>query len=293
MAMTAAEAYAARRDAVDAQSARIFGEPPQQRDRWGGRAAQRFRQDPHRPLDPNLTVIASYVQPEDVVIDVGGGAGRVGLPLALRCREVIDVDPSGGMRAEFEASQVEAGITNARFVQADWLEAQDIQGDMSIVANVTYFVRDIVPFIQKLEAASRRRVMITVWSVPHPDRNAEIFRLVYGEEQQPVPGYRELLAVLWEMGILPDVRVLLRVEDTEFTDPQTREETVERASQGMAPPWALPRLGSDFETRARTLIEAHFDELYAHTAKGFLPRRGHNAREMLITWETAPTRSQA
>ena len=205
--MTAAETYAARIDAVSTQRLRLHGHQPPD-DRFGGAVAQRFRADPHRRLDANLQVVASYVQPEDVLIDVGGGAGRVGLALALRCRQVINVDSSPGMLAEFTACATEAGITNARSVLADWLAAADISGDVSMASSVTYFVRDIAPFIEKMVAASRRRVMLTLWSVPTDDQSAPLFRLVYGEEKAPVPGYRELLPVLWEMGILPDVRVL-------------------------------------------------------------------------------------
>src|SRR5438105_15496105 len=70
--MTAAETYAARIDARRAQRARLHGAPPPD-DPWAGPVAQRFRADPHRPLDANLAVLASYTQPEDVLLDVGGG----------------------------------------------------------------------------------------------------------------------------------------------------------------------------------------------------------------------------
>jgi hypothetical protein len=93
--MTAAHTYATLLDAVHAQRLRLHGPQPAE-DRFGGPVAQRFRADPHRRLDANLQVVASYVQPDDVLIDVGGGAGRVGLPLALRCRQVINVDSSPG-----------------------------------------------------------------------------------------------------------------------------------------------------------------------------------------------------
>src|ERR1043166_5494702 len=117
--MTAAEIYAARIDAIRAQRARLHGALPAS-DPWGGLVARRFRADPHRPLDANLAVLASYIRPEDVCLDVGGGAGRVALPMALRCREVLVVDASPGMGTEFAAVAAEAGITNARFVHANW-----------------------------------------------------------------------------------------------------------------------------------------------------------------------------
>jgi hypothetical protein len=280
--MTAAETYAARIDAVYAQRLRIHGHQPSE-DRFGGPVAQRFRADPHRTLDANLLVVASYVQPDDVVIDVGGGAGRVGLPLALRCRRVINVDPSPGMLAEFEACAAGAGITNVRAVLADWLAAADISGDVSLASSVTYFVHDIVPFIEKMVAASRRRVLLTLWSVPSPNQSAPLFRLVYGEEQAPAPGHRELLPVLWEMGILPDVYVLPDVPlipgATRQVLPQTPQDAVHWALQGR---WLRP----DDQARARDLVEAHFHELFAQGPGGFRPLWYREARQLLITWET-------
>src|ERR671931_2568679 len=145
--MTAAQTYAALIDAMHAQRSRIHGQQPAA-DRFGGPVAQRFRADPHRSLDANLQVVACYVQPDDVFIDVGGGAGRVGLALALRCRQVINVDSSPGMLAEFEACAAQAGLTNVRAVLADWLVAADIAGDVSLAFSVTYFVHDIGPFIE-------------------------------------------------------------------------------------------------------------------------------------------------
>jgi SAM-dependent methyltransferase len=229
-------------------------------------------------------VLASYTRPQDVLLDVGGGAGRVSLPLALRCREVITVDASPGMGAEFVAAAAEAGIQNARFVHANWLEAEDLQGDVALTSNVTYFVRDIVRFIEKLAIAARRRVMITVWSVANPNQNTPLFHLVYGEEPVAVPGYRELLPVLWELGILPDVHVLPGVPLVPggamgAQMPQTPDDAVQLALQGQ---W----LGLQDHVRARHLIEERFSELFAPSPEGFRPLWRQEAREMLITWET-------
>ena len=203
--MTAAQAYAARIDAVNAQQARVHGQQAPH-DPWGAAAAilalqeqspschaghdticswrTIFRFDPHRTLDANLEAIALFVEPEETLIDVGGGAGRIALPLALRCRETINIEPSPGMKAVFEALAAAAGIPRASVVQAHWLEAEGIEGDVVVCADVTYFVRDIVPFITKLQAAARHRVILTVWSVPPPNRRAPLYRLLYGEAQE-------------------------------------------------------------------------------------------------------------
>ena len=54
----------------------------------------------------------------------------------------------------------QAGITTPA---PSWLRlaAADVSGDVSLASSVTYFVHDIVPFIEKMVTASRRRVMIT------------------------------------------------------------------------------------------------------------------------------------
>ena len=277
-AATAADEYAARCDAVREQSLRLFGPSPP--DIWTGQAAAQFRFDPRRELDANLATLASYVAPDDAVVDVGGGAGRVSLPLALRCRETVTVEPSAGMAAEYADLARQAGIANARLLPCGWLEADGVAGDVVLTCDVTYFVRDIVPFIEKMQAAARRRVMITVWSQPPPNRAAPLFRRVYGEEQAAFPGHRELLPALWDMGILPDVRVLPGPSWWETWQFATREEAVESALLGR---WSQ---GPDRE-RAQAAFEAEFDALFAPDVNG-----GYRAiwrtpmRELLITWET-------
>jgi len=82
--MDAAQTYAERIDTVSTQRTRLHGGECQD-DSWGGTTARRFRFDPHRQLGANVETIVSYVQPGDTVVDVGGGAGRVSLSLALRC----------------------------------------------------------------------------------------------------------------------------------------------------------------------------------------------------------------
>lgn len=280
--MGAIEDYAALIDAVNSQRERL--QDPPRPDVWGGVTAERFRADPKRQMEDNYEVLAGFVRPDDVFVDAGGGAGRLSLPMALRCRHVINVDPSPGMGQEFQESMAEAGISNASFVLSDWLDSDGVQGDVVLAANVTYFVRDIDRFAAKLEAAARRRVIITLWSVPNPMHNARLFQMVYGEEQAMVPGHTQLLPALWEMGILPDVRFLPQV--TTFDGvlqspsyPQSKDDAVEMASAGI---WLAPH----HRDRGEAVVRENFQELFEEGPEGFVPQWLPDAREVFITWET-------
>ncbi len=274
---SAADKYAAMLDAVREQQLRLFGPLPA--DIWTGQSAAQFRFDPHREVDRNLSELASYVGPDDVAVDVGGGAGRVSLPLALRCREVLTVEPSAGMAAEYEGSRQEAGITNARVVPSGLMDAVGIEGDVAVTCDVTYFIRDIVPFIERMQTVARRRVMICVWSEPPPNRGADLFRRVYGEPLAPMPGHRELLPVLWDMGILPDVRVLTDPTWWETWRYATRDEALDSVIFGR---WSREGVRDS----ARRIFDEQFDELFATDGDGFRAIWRKPMRELLITWET-------
>ena len=286
-ARTAADQYAARVDAVLAQRTRLRGPQPPG-DLFAGVPADHplLKSDPRRPLDPNLEMIAAYIAPDDVVIDVGGGAGRVSLPLALRCREVINVEPSGAMSAGFTANATQAGITNVRVIVSDWLTSAPPVGTVALVNHVTYLTREIVPFIEKLEQVGRRRVLITVNSPPPPSWHRVLYHLVHGETEEVVPGHGELVNVLWELDILPDIRVLPLHTARPIIPAPTREAAIagEMARFG-GDQWALWPLDSALEQRLRGLLEARFDELFAAGPEGFSPRWITPGREILITWQ--------
>jgi cyclopropane fatty-acyl-phospholipid synthase-like methyltransferase len=176
VAETPAEIYAAL--VRDTETQRL-PEPAERRgtERWGA-GAERFREDPFRENE-TLTALLSFIQPDDKVLDIGGGAGRY-LPLALRCREYVNVEPSPGMGAQFQQAVRDANVANATWLHSDWLGA-DIDGDVCFTANVVYYIGDIVPFVRKLHDVARRRVMIVMHSVPPTNIGADINRAVHGE----------------------------------------------------------------------------------------------------------------
>jgi SAM-dependent methyltransferase len=285
--MTAAEHYAARVNAVLAQRARLRGTEPSG-DLFGDLDPDHplLKADPRRPLDANLTALADLIEPSDAIVDVGGGAGRMSLPLALRCRSVTNVDPSASMGAAFLANAKAAGIGNVGLVKGDWLAADMPQGSVALVNHVTYLTRDIVPFIEKLERAGSRRVILTVNAPPPPSWNRVLFELVHGEAEEVVPGHAELMSVLWEMGRLPDLTMLLPQNVRYIVPLPSRAAALAYAVQRLAnEQWAHWPVAAAFEAHARATVEQHFDELYAQGPDGFTPRWIALGREVLITWQ--------
>ena len=246
------------------------------------RAAARFRADPRRELSADAAAIAEYVQPGDVFMDVGGGAGRYSLPMALRCKEAICVDPSPGMGREFTASAAEAGIGNARFVEADWVEApNDVTGDVTLVAHVTYFVPHIRPFIEKLVSQTRRRVIIAIGSVPPPNQGADLYEMVEGEPLARVPDQRVLLPVRWDLGILPEVRIAGSAASTGMGPRAyaSRDDAIDQMVRGAAGENLL------LAERTRGIVESRFGELFKPSPAGGYERATVSPRLLLITWE--------
>jgi len=116
--------------------------------------------------------------------------------------------------------------------------------------------------------------------VPPPNSNPALYALLNGEPQALVPGHRELLPVLWDLGILPDVVVVPGYSQTTAQPIGARERVVAQAARA-------PGDDPTEAARRRTLIEAHFDELFAAVDGGYAPRDSAGAQDLLITWPTA------
>ena len=271
---SAAERYAAVHDA--ALAAGRFADHRRRADHWAD-LAELFRLDPRRPRDASLDVLTGYLQPDDCLVDVGGGAGRVSLALADCVSEVVLVEPSAGMREQFVAARDDAGITNAR-VTTDWWMDSEETGDVIHLSDVTYFVRDIAPFIAKLHNSARRRVVIAVWRPTPGDMGSGVRDIVLNESPPRWPGMPELAAVLWEMGLLPEIRPL---PDPPWWISDSERDLSPEAAIDLAVQWLDHE---DLETRA--MVSAKLDLLFDRSDAGLVPGWLNRARQVLLTWET-------
>ena len=275
---SAAGRYAAVYDA--ALAADRFSDHQMPGDHWAD-LAELFRLDPKRPRDANLAAVAEYLEPTDVFLDVGGGAGRVSLALADCVHEVVLIEPSAGMREQFIAARDEAGISNTRIATDWWMDLDEV-GDVIHLSDVTYFVRDIVPFVIKLHNSASRRVIIQLWRPTPGDMGSMLKEAVLGESPPSWPGLPELSAVLWEMGLLPEIRPL---PDEPWWLTDAERDLIEESAIDLAMRW----LESE-DDHTRSIVASNLERLFVRSPKGWTARWMSDPRAVLITWETGGRR---
>lgn len=164
-----------------------------------------FVADPRRTDEPTLEMLRAMAAPDESWLDIGAGAGRYALPLALRVREVTAVEPSAGMRRALRAGIDEHGLTNVRVIAGTWPEALELlaplpAADVALIAHVGYDIEEIGPFLAGMEAATRDRC-VAVLTDRSPASVADPFwPLVHGEERVALPALSDLLELLHARG---------------------------------------------------------------------------------------------
>jgi len=211
IARAAAEAaWAARVRAHHEQTARVR-ETPEGGDFYAP-VSRLFIADPRRTDDEVLEHLLPLALPGDAWLDIGAGAGRYALPLALRVREVVALDPSPGMLAALAEQAAEHAIANVRTIEARWPVDPSVgsppSADGVLIANLGYDVEAIGPFVDALESVAGR-VCVAILADRQPSAPAHVFwPPVHGEERAALPAFDDFLALLRARGRSPrEIRV--------------------------------------------------------------------------------------
>jgi SAM-dependent methyltransferase len=199
IARAAAEAaWAARVRAHHEQTARVR-ETPEGGDFYAP-VSRLFVADPRRTDDEVLDRLLPLALPDDTWLDIGAGAGRYALPLALRVREVVALDPSQGMLAALGEQAAEAGIANVRSIEARWPVDSESgpapSADVAFIANLGYDVEAIGPFLDAMEAAAGRLCVAILADGPPAAAAHAFWPLVHGEERIALPALDDFVALL-------------------------------------------------------------------------------------------------
>ncbi len=177
-----------------------------------------FIADPRRSDadDATLAALRSMARPGERWLDVGAGAGRYALPLALAVApgEVTAVEVSAGMLSALREGMRTHGIDNVGVVEGRWPAVAAETGaafDAALIAHVGYDIESIGPFLDALEGAATTCVAVMMDRTPASI--AEPFwPPVHGEPRIPLPAMPEFVALLRARGRSPEVRLVERTE---------------------------------------------------------------------------------
>jgi CTP:molybdopterin cytidylyltransferase MocA/SAM-dependent methyltransferase len=203
--------WVARVRANDEQSLRVRETP--EPDDFYGPVAGIFVADPRRQGDAVLDVLVGLSRPDDRWLDIGAGAGRFALPLALHVREVVALDPSPSMLGALRDGMERHGIDNVRTVEGRWpvdgpaFDAAP-RADVALVAHVGYDVEAIGTFLDAMEAAAVR-LCVAVLAARVPSWPAGRFwPPVHREVRIELPALGPFIDVLIERGSSPRVTTI-------------------------------------------------------------------------------------
>jgi hypothetical protein len=128
------------------------------------------------------------------------------------------------MLAVLRRDAEQAGVTNVTTVQGTWEETDPEVADVIFSAFVLTLVPDARRFVSKLDAAAREQVLLYLGAYSADAVLDPLWRHFHGAPRTPGPSYLDAVAVLHELGITPQVKVVEIVNRRRFA---TIEEAVE------------------------------------------------------------------
>ena len=176
-------------------------------DFWEG-MAQNFKDDPFRKGDPVIDRLEQEFAECRTLVDIGGGAGRLALPLSLSREAVTVVDSSKSMLAELQDRCEEAKIENVSSVFGLWEDAVIDIHEGALCSHVTYGIENIGKFLENVNQYASKRVVIIAFMKSPQAHLESLWREVHEEERVHLPGVPELMDVLWQLGIAPELNII-------------------------------------------------------------------------------------
>ena len=143
---------------------------------------------------------------------------------------------------------------------------------MVLCAHVVDGVEEIKPFVQKLQSHARQRVLMLEWMESPLSQVSPFWKPVHGEERMDLPALPQLMNVLWEMNVYPNLEMFEAIS----------AETVENRKAALQFLRQLLYVRPD--TERDQLLQAAMGELTVETPEGFYIRGARPRRQALISW---------
>jgi CTP:molybdopterin cytidylyltransferase MocA/SAM-dependent methyltransferase len=239
-----------------------------------------FRADPRRTDEPVLDALLRLIEPGETWIDIGAGAGRYALPIALALApsggRVIALDASPGMLDALLALQIEHGVADVEVVETRWppreVDLARFAADVALIAHVGYDIESIGQFVAAMEAVAGR-LCVAVLMERQPASIADpCWPPVHGESRVALPALPEFVELLRARGREPEVEMAER-EPRRFTSRDELEVFLRRQL------WVERRSAADKRFQAALDEQIDIDE------DGRVGLRGQQALPIgVVTW---------
>lgn len=122
------------------------------------------------------------LKPQDTLLEVGSGSGRLTIPLAKTVKRVTVVEPSRNMMLHLQRNAENEGIYNIDYINKRWEDVEvgkDVARHDVVLASFSLLMVDLESALAKMDSAAKRAVYLFLsaecW-MP-----LEIQYLVYGE----------------------------------------------------------------------------------------------------------------
>jgi 2-polyprenyl-3-methyl-5-hydroxy-6-metoxy-1,4-benzoquinol methylase len=137
--------------------------------------------------DDTVERLAELLSPDDTLLDVGAGGGRLTVPLAEYCSRATAVEPSEAMREQLIATAEVWNVRNIDVVASRWEDAEVGQHDLVVCAHVVYTVTEIEEFVRKLTSHARKTVALISFERPATATYLPLWSYVHGEDRIELP----------------------------------------------------------------------------------------------------------
>ncbi|SMC05340.1 methyltransferase, FkbM family [Sulfobacillus thermosulfidooxidans DSM 9293] len=159
---------------------------------------------------PVTQEVMAHLGPQRTVVDIGAGIGRFTVPLAAMGCDVWAIEPSALMRDQLHQALITNKLdSRVHTVAGLWPGVEVPMVEVALAAFVIQFSPDPRQFVQAMEVAATVRCVMAIhvdhmfsglddlWAVFHPDRPSPTS-----------PVFRDVYTLLWNEGIVADVRVV-------------------------------------------------------------------------------------
>ncbi len=173
------------------------------------------------------------IRPEDTVLDIGAGNGRLSVPMASKAGFVTALDPSGRMLEKLGANMKKTGFKNYKTICSRWEDIsvpKDIGVYDLVVCSFALGFYDLRAALEKMDKAAFRSVCL-FWFAGNKHDDGLVSYIAdtkwqKADEKPPYPDYQYVINILHDLDIFANVTI----ETYEWKYPfESPDEAVEQA----------------------------------------------------------------